>query len=141
MHREKNKGSAAKQTAWRNFSNNIRLRDCLKTTGSEFYCKCITCGHIEHYSFIQAGHAIAGRKNAVLFDEEIVNGQCTRCNVDHGGEYEAYKKVLVERHGQEWYDKKAAKKNGVTLMTDDQYRIISRYFLGKLKELKKEYGI
>ena len=132
----KNKGSSAKQTAWKNFSDFIRLRDCLKTTGSADYCKCVTCGRIVPYEQIQAGHAIAGRTNGILFDEEIVRGQCVDCNCNGGGETQAFKRVLVEEHGETWYQLKVQARKNSAFLTDDQYRLISKYFLKKRKDLQ-----
>lgn len=71
--------SKAKKNAWTQFSKYIRLRDSLKTVGNITQCKCITCGRI-YPTFgkgcIQAGHFIPGRHNVVLFNEEIIFGQC-----------------------------------------------------------------
>ena len=92
----------AKDRAWKAFSDYIRLRDCLQTTRSPNYCQCITCGKIHPYDYIQAGHFVEGRGNAVLFDEDIVNGQCKGCNHKHN--YQAkvvYRRVMVSRFGEE----------------------------------------
>ena len=133
----KRKGSSAKQTAWKNFSDYIRLRDCLKTTGSAEYCKCVTCGEIVPYEKIQSGHAISGRTNGILFDEDIVRGQCVKCNRGGGGETQAFKRVLVEEHGEAWYQMKVQARKNSALLTDDQYRLISKYFLTKRKKLQE----
>ena len=133
----KRKGSSAKQTAWKNFSDYIRLRDCLKTTGSADYCKCVTCGEIVPYAQIQSGHAISGRTNGILFDEDIVRGQCVRCNCGGGGETQAFKRVLVDEHGEAWYQMKVQARKNSALLTDDQYRLISKYFLTKRKKLQE----
>ena len=73
--------SKAKKDAWTAFATYIRLRDCLKTTGTTTSCVCVTCaqrGDVapKECKHIQAGHAVGGRGNAVLFNEEITNGQC-----------------------------------------------------------------
>lgn len=65
-----------KKTAWQEFSKWIRLRDCVKTTGDTESGVCITCGKLIPFKQSQAGHFIAGRTNAVLFDEDIVHLQC-----------------------------------------------------------------
>jgi len=63
-----------KKRAWKMFSTYIRTRDSLKTTGSTDKCVCITCNKRKEFRRIQAGHAIGGRNNSILFDEELVNG-------------------------------------------------------------------
>ena len=129
------KGSAAKNTAWRNFSRYIRLRDSLATTGTTDYCKCVTCGNVVSKSYLEAGHAFPGRTNGILFDEDLVYGQCRHCNRAREGEEQAFRIFLVQLHSQAWYDlKKTARRQG-TFYTDDDYRIISGEYRRKYKEL------
>jgi len=102
--------SQAKKNAWKAFSDYIRLRDCLATTGTPDYCICITCNergdsNWKPYKTIQAGHAVGGRGNAILFHEEVVNGQCAYCNqkppMGLGGDYGNYAIALIKRYGLE----------------------------------------
>ena len=79
------KRSKAKERAWKAFSDWVRLRDCLATTGTRDYGICITCSERgdpswKPYKELQAGHAVGGRGNAVLFHEQLVNAQCGYCN-------------------------------------------------------------
>lgn len=99
-----------KDKAWSAFSYYIRIRDSLATTGTTEYCVCITCevrGDLNPKPFanIQAGHAVGGRRNAVLFHEEIVNGQCNYCNGQSNGclagDYGNYAIALIKRYGIE----------------------------------------
>lgn len=83
--------STSKNKAWREFSRFIRLRDCIMTTRDTDAGVCITCGKLISYGSSQAGHFIAGRTNAVLFNEDIVHLQCYSCNVcNHGEQLEYY---------------------------------------------------
>jgi hypothetical protein len=73
------------------------LRDCLATTGDEDNGICCTCGKLIPFKQAQAGHFIAGRTNALLFDEDIVHLQCYACNVcNHGEQLEYY--YYMKRH-------------------------------------------
>lgn len=93
----------AKKKAWTQFSLFIRLRDSLKTVGNTTQCACITCGNIYPTfgrSCIQAGHFIPGRKNAVLFHEDLVHGQCHICNMWRKGDWVSYEKKMVEMYGR-----------------------------------------
>jgi hypothetical protein len=99
-----------KDKAWKAFSLYIRTRDSLATTGTTEYCVCITCevrgdAVPKPFSSIQAGHAVGGRRNAVLFHEEIVNGQCNYCNGQSrgclAGDYGNYAIALIKRYGIE----------------------------------------
>ncbi|KKL54893.1 hypothetical protein LCGC14_2260890 [marine sediment metagenome] len=93
-----------KKKAWKQFSLFIRLRDSLKTMRNNRQCKCISCGTIKNTRTrpcIQAGHFIAGRHNAILFSEEMVNGQCYHCNMGLKGNWVPYEEAMVEMYGQE----------------------------------------
>ncbi len=94
----------AKKRAWDSFSLYIRLRDSLKTIGNNRQCKCITCDGVRNtlgVGCIQAGHFIPGRGNAVLFEEDQVNGQCYVCNFLKKGNWVEYERVMIARHGKE----------------------------------------
>jgi len=102
--------SKAKKDAWTAFATYIRKRDCLKTTGTFTYGKCVTCmqmgiDKVIDYARIQAGHAVGGRGNAVLFNEELVFGQCDYCNCKPpyglGGNYSYYTLFLIDKYGRE----------------------------------------
>lgn len=88
-----------KKTAWTLFSRYIRLRDCLKTTGSLTHGVCITCGKTYPIESLQAGHFIAGRSNAVLFDEQITHAQCYACNVGLHGNILVYRRKIISMYG------------------------------------------
>jgi len=132
------KESSAKKTAWKWFSKYIRLRDCLKTTGSPDYCKCITCGRVVPYEDIDAGHAIPGRTDGILFDESIVFGQCRLCNQGGDGEKQAFKRVLVEEHGEEWYDEKVRRRKTAMPLTDESCRLIANHYRLAFHALEKQ---
>jgi hypothetical protein len=124
-----------KAKAWRAFSDYIRLRDSIKTTGGVDYCKCVTCGHIVPYAQIQAGHAIGGRTSGILFDDEIVRGQCMQCNTG-GGEYQMFRHILVREHGEEWYEVKVQAKRSQGKYTDFEYEQIAKEYRKKVKAIK-----
>ena len=132
------KRSKAKERAWKAFSDYIRLRDCIKTTGTREYGICITCAERgdsswKPYKELQAGHAVGGRGNAVLFHEQLVNGQCGYCNrkppMGLGGDYGNYTIALIKQYGleqvQEWQK----------LRHDTSVK----YSIADLLEVEKEY--
>ena len=89
-----------KHTVWLDFSKYIRLRDCLKTTGTPYYGKCITCGKTFSFIQLQAGHFIGGRHPSNLFSEKGVNAQCTRCNKWLYGNPLEYRRKIIEMYGE-----------------------------------------
>jgi NAD-dependent SIR2 family protein deacetylase len=130
------KSSGPKATAWSWFSKYIRLRDALATTGKTFICQCITCEEVFDIEYIDAGHMIGGRSGGILFDETIVFGQCHGCNRDHGGEYQAFKRVMVARNGIAWYEMKVQARKTPTKLGDFECKLISDEYRKKYNELR-----
>ena len=89
-----------KKKAWILFSRYVRLRDCLKTTGTTTHGECLTCSRVYPIENLQAGHFIAGRSNAVLFDENGVHAQCYACNVGLHGNILQYRRKIIEMYGE-----------------------------------------
>lgn len=115
----------------------IRIMRCLESTGKPFIGYCITCERRFHIEYLQAGHCISGRRNAVLFDVMNIYNQCNYCNVIMHGRRKLFEKKLVARYGQKWMDnrkrraKRTIKNNridfvklraGISRMTKKIYR-------------------
>lgn len=103
----------AKAKAWREFSRYIRLRDSLATTKTLDKCACITCGEVfptfyldKKTNYTQAGHAIDGRGKNILFDEDLVNGQCRNCNCIFNGRLPEYAHIMIKKYGIDWWEDK-----------------------------------
>jgi len=92
--KKKTPRASAKTKAWDAFSLYIRTRDCIRFTGDPEQGMCVTCKNPFPRTKLQAGHFVAGRGNAVLFNEQIVYSQCGYCNqkppMGLGGNYAAY---------------------------------------------------
>jgi hypothetical protein len=91
-----------KNKCWDLFSVWIRTKDA----DENGYVKCYTCETVKHWKEMQAGHAIGGRHNAVLLDEEIVKTQCLRCNVFLRGNYGEFALRLIMENSAQWYERK-----------------------------------
>ena len=64
---------------------------------------CIACGK---YTTLQAGHFYSGGKHpTVRFNEDNVNGECMRCNYYFSGNLLPYRDNLIQKIGQERFDK------------------------------------
>ena len=51
------------------------------------YCKCVSCGKVDHYKSMQGGHWLAkGSSSRWALEEQNVNPQCGGCNL-HGMRY------------------------------------------------------
>lgn len=74
---------------------------------------CYTCGKVKHWQEIDAGHAIGGRGNMVLFDLEIIRPQCKYCNGPQKGMYYEFGTKLNLENGDGWYEKKKRESKGI----------------------------
>ena len=133
--KRKQASKVTKKKAWTAFSTYIRIRDSLKTTSTIDECVCITCGKRVPYKKIQAGHYIGGRGNSVLFDERIVNGQCSRCNIILKGNYDAYNLVMLKKYSKKEILKMLEKKKERKINTSQDYLDIEEKYKQKTKEL------
>lgn len=138
--------TSARKAAWKAFADYIRLRDSLLTTGTSKRCKCITCNQIfpsawsNYETYIQAGHAIDGRSKNILFDEDLVNGQCSVCNCIHGGRLSEYAVIMIDKHGKEWFEEKC---RIARLPADKPWNVVDldeirQIYINKKKELEDE---
>lgn len=89
-----------KERAWKEFSIYIRIRDCLRLTGSPDEGSCVTCKRPYNFKQLQAGHWIPGRSNAVLFSERGVHAQCDSCNRHKKGNPIKYWLFMEETYGR-----------------------------------------
>lgn len=90
----------AKAKAWKAFSWFIRLRDCVRTTGTLEEGQCFTCGQRLPISELEAGHLFPGRKGENLWDERGVHAQCMRCNRILNGNQEIYERRMIEQYSR-----------------------------------------
>ncbi len=95
----KNERARAKDRAWQWFSKWVRLRDCLLTMRDMEFGKCVTCGRVVHGGEADAGHFVAGRRDAYLLDPRGCHLQCKRCNQHMDGYFVEYEEVLMRRYG------------------------------------------
>ena len=97
---KKKKISTAKKNCWVVYSLYIRTRDCLLTTGCASWGLCITCERRYHIKLLQAGHFIAGRNNAILFNERATHAQCYNCNINLKGNTLEYRRQIIKLYGK-----------------------------------------
>lgn len=128
MKRKKTSYERAKERAWSAFSKYIRLRDCIKTTTFKDQGQCVTCGKFFPFKELQAGHAIGGRNNSILFDEQLVNAQCRGCNGYGGGRYGDYSVWYIHTYGlKNWEEKNQLKWEERKYSEEDLVRIEKLY--------------
>jgi hypothetical protein len=135
FYKIKKSSNPKKETALKWLSKYVRRRDAIKTTGDVFYAKCITCGKTYPVEDMDAGHAISGRMNSILFNEDLVHAQCRPCNREGGGQTLMYEKVMIDMYGPEKWDYWQSTKNDPVKYTDFDYEQIAKMFRQKYKQL------
>lgn len=109
----------------------IRLRDKGKP--------CISCG-IPYKSDFQAGHFFKSELYSTLrFEEDNINGQCVRCNINEEGNLNKYAENLPSRIGIDRYNDlklKAERDKQVNHKWDrEELEQIREYYKKKMNEL------
>jgi len=117
-----------KKQVWDIFSQYIRMRDCLKTTGCLSWGLCITCGKRYHIKLLQAGHFIPGRHNANLFSEYGTHAQCYNCNINLKGNTLEYRRRILSLYG-----------TGYDEILEEQDKEIKKFTITELEEMKETY--
>jgi hypothetical protein len=100
MRYKRSETDKMKEKAWKMFSLYIR-----KSNEKNGKIECYTCGKKKIIKKMSAGHAIGGRNNAVLFDENIVKPQCAGCNIWGRGQYQIFAYKLIKELGLGEYEK------------------------------------
>jgi len=129
-----------KKKLWIIFSEFIRKRDGLETTGTTEWGMCITCGKRYHYKMLQAGHFIAGRHNAGLFSEKGTHAQCYNCNINLKGNTLVYRRALIVKYGEgidEQLEKEAQEIKQFTIPELEEMIISYKQIIKELDELNK----
>ncbi|HIJ71685.1 MAG TPA: hypothetical protein HPP87_10030 [Planctomycetes bacterium] len=132
--------SAPKTDAWDWFSKWVRVKDCLETTGFPFVGECVTCGRRFHISFLQAGHCFPGRKNARLFQEELVHAQCRFCNEGKHGCPTKYRKIMEKRYTPKEVEKWEIEGKRFIHDRDMDFEGIAKKYKDKLDKLLRGCG-
>jgi hypothetical protein len=120
-----------KARCWKLFSEYIRRKDA--DEGGTVHC--YTCRKPVYWKEAHAGHFVPGRKNAVLFNPEVVRPQCVGCNIFLGGAYHAYTLRMVDELGREKVDELLALKHQVKKFTRMDLEEMIQAYRQKLEAL------
>jgi hypothetical protein len=127
--------SSLKKKTWVVFSQYIRTRDCLKTTGCKDWGLCITCGKRYHIKLLQAGHFIPGRHNANLFTEKGCHAQCYNCNINLRGNTLEYRRQIIRLYGEGADIELEDKATEIKKFTPQELNELTEYYTNKIKEI------
>jgi len=126
----------AKEKAWNTFSEYIRKRDCLQSTGSLERGFCCSCHRLVEYKNSQAGHFLDGRGNSILFEETGVHLQCSGCNIWKHGNKIAYYDFMRDIYGQEHIEKLKAQAKQTKTFTTSELIKLTEELKCKIKEIE-----
>ena len=128
----KSKTKKLKDKLWKLVSEYIRRSHA----DSNGYVACYTCGHTRLWNdTMQAGHAIGGRRNSVLFDLELLRPQCRACNCWRQGEQYIFAKKLDEEHYPGWFEERLDESRKTKKYYDSDYEDMIESIQGMLEEL------
>lgn len=125
---------AAKATAWRWFSLYVRLSQQDKLGN----IRCYTCDKEKPLEELQAGHAIGGRHDSVLFNELLVRPQCIYCNDNGKGMYHIFIPKLIREYGLslEWWEDMVIQSKRLVRHRESDWREIAEYYRLEVKRIK-----
>lgn len=129
--RKKQTTAKLKKIAWQLLSKIVRL-----TYADNGYVNCFTCSSGGLVNEMQAGHAIGGRHNAVLLDEEILRPQCVGCNIFKRGNYQVFITKLIEENGFEWWQQKLENSRKLVYFTRGELEVTIERYRERLADLE-----
>ena len=110
------------------FNEYIRTRDATEP--------CISCGR-HHEGKYDAGHyRTRGASPSTRYDETNCHKQCVPCNQHLSGNIENYTPRLIEKIGQEAFDRLMGP-HPVIKWTREELQELARYYREKTRELRK----
>lgn len=122
-----------KKKAWKLLSLIVRQG----AADANGYVTCYTCGQREHWTMMDAGHAIGGRHGAVLFDEDIIRPQNKRCNIFLRGNYPVFVAKLIREHSLEWWEKKLEDSTKLKKYTQSDLLEMIESYQSRLRVIEK----
>lgn len=117
----------------------MRLRDCIKTTGSPDYGMCFTCGSSVSYQEGQCGHFISGRGNSLFFEKHNSHYQCAECNTSKGGNPEVYREKMIDLYGIEEVERLESLRHVPVKIREDEFRDKFTFYQSKFRDLKENF--
>ena len=90
----KGKRTGLKGKLDRLFSEYIRRRDA-----DAGYCRCVTCGKVQHWKEMDAGHFVPRDRIATRWDERNVHAQCRECNRFRSGQQFGHGRAIDRMYG------------------------------------------
>ena len=128
----------------KNFNKFIQLRDATVCVSGEILVKCIACGRgkilnntYEWKTWHASHYWLENKYKSVRFDEENVNGCCSRCNKFLSGNLALYETNLIDKIGNESFQKLNFRRNQIKKFDVIELIEMNKYYLKEIKHLKR----
>lgn len=113
----------------------------VKAADMSGYCRCVTCGRVEHYTDMDGGHFISRTWTATRLMEKNIHPQCKRCNGYLRGNMIAYTLYMVETYGKDFVEELQRIKNVPTKYTRADLLDMIDLFRDRVAEIMTEKGL
>lgn len=75
------------------------------------FCKCYTCGKIDHWKSLQCGHYLSRKHYSTRWEEKNCFPQCVKCNIFSEGNKPSFARRLIRDFGVSYLDELEILKN------------------------------
>jgi len=108
------------------------------------YCKCVSCGKLDHYKVMDGGHFIPkGSSSRWALEESNVNPQCKGCNgfsMKHGSAEAQYTLWMIDWVGKDQVEYMLATKNDPIKFYAADYREMISDWSEQIKAHERRLG-
>lgn len=108
------------------------------------YCKCVSCGKLDHYKNMDGGHFIPkGSSSRWALEESNVNPQCKGCNaysMKHGSAAQQYTLWMIDWVGKDQVEYMLATKNDPIKFYAADYREMIADWSEQIKAHERRLG-
>jgi len=108
------------------------------------YCKCVSCGKLDHYKNMDGGHWIPkGSSSRWALDESNVNPQCRGCNafsMKHGSAAAQYTLWMIDWIGKDQVEYMLSTKNDPVKFYAADYREMIADWSEQIKAHERRLG-
>ena len=108
------------------------------------YCKCVSCGKLDHYKNMDGGHFIPkGSSSRWALEESNVNAQCKGCNgfsMKHGSAEAQYTLWMIDWVGKDQVEYMLATKNDPVKFYAADYREMIADWSEQIKAHERRLG-
>ena len=108
------------------------------------YCKCVSCGKLDHYKNMDGGHFIPkGSSSRWALEESNVNPQCKGCNgfsMKHGSAEAQYTLWMIDWVGKDQVEHMLATKNDPVKFYAADYREMIAEWSEQIKAHERRLG-